>query len=433
VSDGTFGLLVSIALVAVLAGLAHASRLPRTVKTLLVGAIFLRLIGAIARHTVIEEFYGGVGDARFYFNTAREYALRFAQWDFSPFYDAMLWTRTSLWGTQFVTYPASLVVWAIGPSYLGSFIFFSLFSFLGLCGFVIAFRRMYPHVPLWRYARWVWFFPALWFWPSSIGKESLLLMGTGLAVWGFVGRNGRVNWLLLGLGTFLVFAVRPPYAAVLFFAVTLAFWLPAPGGWTAKTVLQGIVILVIGYFGLQGSFQQMGVDGFDLGGIQNYMEANTALSEGGSQIEAVGPSITGVPMALVNILVRPFPWDVNNLMMAFAAVEIGFLWLVAYRRRRHLKYVLRNWRADRLLRLAVIFIPLYAVMLGLLLANLGIIARQRLFIFPFVFILFEAIPIVARRRPRPAVPRYGPHVRPVPEVYPGRVQPPPPRWPVQYR
>jgi hypothetical protein len=39
-----------------------------------------------------------------------------------------------------------------------------------------------------------------------------------------------------------------------------------------------------------------------------------------------------------------------------------------------------------------VFVVLYAVALGLMLTNLGIIARQRIFLFPFLFVLLQGVP-----------------------------------------
>lgn len=429
-SDAYFGLTVVFAIVLLCLTFAATSRAARVVRNLLLVAILLRVAGAVARHVVIYQFYNGVADAGVYFNYGLQYADRFLGGDFSPFHDVSQWMRPTIWGTQFVTYPTAFVVMLTGPTILGAFIVFSLLAFLGLVGFAVAFRRTFPHIPLARYARWIWLFPSLWFWPSSIGKESLIMFGLGLAVWGFIGKRGVINWPLLAAGTFMIFAVRPPLAAVWIFSCVVAHWLPARGGWTTKAVLQGIGILALGFVGMSYTFSQMGIDP-TFEGIQEYLETNAGAAEGNSAIEEVGPGISGIPMAIVNILMRPFIWEVGNLMMLFSALETLALWVIVIRRRRSLAYALRNWRANRLLRLAVIFIPLYSALIGMLFVNLGIIARQRVFIFPFLFAMLETAPAPPRPRPIPGAFRRGmvpgPAARPVvggPAMHP----PAPPAW-----
>jgi hypothetical protein len=86
-------------------------------------------------------------------------------------------------------------------------------------------------------------------------------------------------------------------------------------------------------------------------------------------------------------------------MMLFSAVEILGFWTIVWFRRDHFVNALRGWRSDRLLRLAIPFILMYAITLGMVVANLGIVARQRVFLFPFLFLLVEACP---RRQSLPA-------------------------------
>jgi hypothetical protein len=83
-------------------------------------------------------------------------------------------------------------------------------------------------------------------------------------------------------------------------------------------------------------------------------------------------------------------------MVLLASLEILGLWLLVVFRHRQLLKVLKNWRSDRLVRLAIVFIVLYAIPLGTLLVNVGIIARQRVFLFPFMFLLLEAAGSVGR-------------------------------------
>ena len=99
------------------------------------------------------------------------------------------------------------------------------------------------------------------------------------------------------------------------------------------------------------------------------------------------------PMALVNILFRPFPWEARNIQLAISSAEIWGFWALAWWRRRQIVASIKNWRVSKLVRVAIPFIIIYSVLLGLLIANMGIIARQRIFLFPFLFLLFEAVPV----------------------------------------
>jgi hypothetical protein len=130
----------------------------------------------------------------------------------------------------------------------------------------------------------------------------------------------------------------------------------------------------------------------------------------------------GLPVAIINVLFRPFPWEAGNIMMVMSSLEIVFLWGLLLVRRRQLLESLRGWRTSRLLCLAGAFILVYSISFGMTVSNLGIIARQRIFVFPFLFVFLEAMVPATRGIPR----RFGSvPVRPPASAGPGG-----PRWPV---
>lgn len=402
-------LIAVLALPCLVGALVLSSGLPKSVKILICLGLAFRIGGAFTRYWVLFEYYGA-GDAIDYYKRGVEYAIRFREGDFSPLFDSSGWRGGKWYGTQFLRFVSAGVMTFIGTSppkpivgvsVFSEFVVFSLLAFAGLVGFAIAFRRAYPHVPWPRYLRWIWLFPSLWFWPSSVGKEAILLLGLGLAVMGFIGRKNRVNWLLLGAGMFVVFGVRPQVAAVLLMSMVVGQWLSLGGRWTTSRVSQGVVILAVGLMGVWYSMRSVGMEEFDVEGVADYVEANNAReTAGNTSIDAVGVGWTGLPLASINVLFRPLPWEATNIMVLFSSLEILGLWAIVFYRRRNLMRSLRNWRSDRFVSLAIVFILMYSASLGMMLVNLGIIARQRIFLFPFVFLLIEAQSRVSRERVR---------------------------------
>lgn len=398
-----------MALTFLVGALVMSSRLPKSVKILICLALAFRVGGAFVRYWVVFEYYGA-GDAIQYFNRGLEYADSFREFDFSPLLESTYWRGGTWYGTQFLRFVSAGVLLFIsppsaargpGPLILSEFVVFSLLAFVGLVGFAVAFRRAYPHVPWSRYLRWIWFFPSLWFWPASVGKEAILMLGLGVAVFGFIGRNGRVNWPLLAGGMFVVFGVRPQFAAVLFMSMILSQWLFGGGRWTFSRVLQGVLVLAVGILGVWYSMRSAGMEEFDVEGVANYIEIDPAReTDRGTNIDAVSVGWKGLPIAAVNILFRPLPWEGTNILALFSSMEILGLWAIVFYRRRNLVRSLRNWRSDRFRILAITFILIYSVSLGLMLVNLGIIARQRVFLFPFLFLLIESEPGRVRDRVR---------------------------------
>jgi hypothetical protein len=386
------------ALVVALIGLVLHSPLPRPLRLLLSVALLLRLVGATARYLVLFHFYGGVGDAVIYYREGLLFADHFRALDLSPIWDQTLWRATTWWGTQFVVFPSGIILSLLGSSILGEFVAFSLLAFAGLVAFAVAFHRSFPHVPLTRYGRWLWLFPSLWFWPSSVGKEALIMCGLGLAVAGFVGKHGRIRWLLLVAGAALVFAVRPQVVAVLVFAFILAQWLGLGERWTIGRVVQALLIFAVGVMAIRHSLSMLGVGSFDVEGVQSYVASEPARrTGGGSAFTGVDVGLRGVPFAMLNVLVRPFPWEAGNAMVLLSSVEVAGFWALVCFRRRALFQSVRYCRSSRLLRVCVPMVLLYSAMLGMTVANFGILARQRIFLFPFLFALLEAVPLVVSR------------------------------------
>lgn len=406
------GFFVVVGLLILAAVVILQSPLPRPLRVLLVVALLLRIVGAVARFLVLVEYYGGMGDAVGYFREGIEMAPYFQSLDFSPITDPQFWFNQRWWGTTSMYWFSGAVIAVLGTTMLGEFLVFSLLSFLGLGCFVVAFKRSFPSVPITKYARWVWLFPSLWFWPSSVGKEAVVLFGLGMATMGFVGRKGRIHWIPLAIGVGLVFLIRPQFAALFLAVAILSYWLGLGGKWTGGRTMQGIFIAAASIAVILVGLRTSGMASFDLEGVQEYVEAEPGRDiGGGSGITAptVGP--VGLGWAFVNVLARPFPWEAGSIAMMASSLELMGLWILVAFRFRRMKRVLAGWRSSRLLRLAAAFIFAYSVSLGMMAANLGILARQRIFVFPFIFVFFEAVAPAAQRVSRrfhPAMPRVDP-------------------------
>jgi hypothetical protein len=399
VPSDVIGLLFILALVFATLGVLLFAPIPRILKAVFFAGAALRVAGALARYGVLMGPYRGIGDAVKYYQHGLAYADRFRAFDFSPIWDSSQWTSHTWWGTQFMSFPSGFVLAVIGPTLVGEFIVFSLFAFLGLLCFIVAFQRAFPGASIARYAVWLLLFPSLWFWPSSVGKESITLLGLGLATLGFVGKRGRMRLIPLLLGLVIVFSIRPQVAALLVLGIVLAQWLALRGRWSFGRALQGLPLVALGLTVVWYSGRQVGIGSFDAEGLQSYVALDPARRlGGGSAIGAVSAGWSGAPMAVVNVLLRPFPWEADNAMMLLSSAEIAGLWLLLWWRRRNVIAAMRQWHSSRFIALTLAFVMFYSVALGMMLSNLAIIARQRVFLFPFLFLLMEAVPAVRRAR-----------------------------------
>lgn len=390
-----FGLVLSLGL-AVVGGFSNRPVFKHLSRLLALG-LAVRVFGSLARYQVIFDFYHGLGDAAGYYHEGLEIARRIWSFDFS-FIGEMAGLRGTLWGTPFLRVVSGFVVSVIGPTIRGEFLMFSLFAYTGLLFTAIAFARSRPNVPLGPYLAWLCLWPSLWFWPSSVGKEALIVLATGLVVYGYVGRDQVLRPLPLILGLAVAISVRPHFAAVLAVSLAAAYWLTRGRKWNLGTVVQAVLSAGLAVALMGQALTQLGVGDADLEGVREFVEYRSRLTEvGGSSIEAAGGhGALSIPLAMVNILLRPFPWEAHNVFALVSAMEITFFWFIAWRRREELKLCLRYWRSDRLLRFAIPFTLLYVLMIGLTFGNLGIISRQRIVIFPFLFLLLESAPLERR-------------------------------------
>lgn len=370
------------------------ARMPRRARQLFALAMGLHVIGAFFYYYLVESVYGG-GDYGGYFARGLDYADRLRKLDFSMFTNSDEWIGGRWWGTQFVTFPAGIVTAFTGANLLAISVVFSVLAFVGLIAIAIAFQRSFPTVPLRRYAVWIWLFPSLWFWPATLGKDALVLLGLGATILGFVGMKRRLRWPLMATGMFIVFGVRPQVAAVVALSMLMGYWVERVSGWARKNSFQGIGLALAGLWLIQTAMGNV-AGGSNLDTVYDYVEIRAqSAAIGGTNTGDIAPGWQGIPSGIINILLRPFPWEGRSSTAFFASLETYALWAIAIRKRGNIVRAFRNWRSNRLLSFAFLFTILYTVALGMQVVNLGIIARQRIFIFPFLFLMFEAVPKLA--------------------------------------
>ncbi len=396
--------LVSLAALGATAASGASPRL-QIIRNLLIAGVLMRIVGVIARYTMIFDLYDGGSDAVGYFEAGRIISEYFSALDFSIVGSGQWGERE--WGTQAVRYATGIVLTFVGPSMRGAFLVFSLAAFVGLACTVVAYGRAGRTTAMPQAAILLFFWPTLWFWPSSIGKEALLLLAIGLVTLGYVGRSERIHWVPMAAGFALALAIRPHLAGVLAVATCVAEWTSRE--WTFRRVVQSLAASAVALWLMTSALDLMGLGGADLDAVQAFVvQAGQQTNQGGSSFDR-GDMATAIPMAFVNILFRPFITEANSPMALVSSLEMLLFWALAIRNVFHLKSMLQGWRGNRLLRFAVPFALLYVLMIGLTFQNFGIIARQRALVMPALLLLFAAAPAAGVRRvivtrPRPSAP-----------------------------
>ncbi len=349
-------------------------------RVLLIFGLALRVIGAMLYLSVIGSYYGG-GDYLLYFRDGSQFANSAAglQTALDPDY----WLAGRWWGTPFVSRVTGVLFMVFGTSLPLAFLAFSLIGYGGIVALWLAFRRAFPNEASERYLAWIVLFPSLWFWPAALGKDALVLCGIGIATLGFVGRRGYARGVPLAGGLFLVFMVRPQVAAVFAFSAVAADWLASLSRMSLLRSLQGIAFVGGAVSVAILASGALSVDLFRTDEVELYMQVRAGASNiGGS---AMGADAVRFWLAPINVLFRPFPWEVSGATETMAAAEVVGLWGLAWLNRRGIRRFVADHRGDSLCWLAVVFIVLYATALGMSIGNVGIIARQRVHIIPFLF------------------------------------------------
>lgn len=390
---GAIGLLAALIFAAAGAAILKRRPVPPPAKRLFVAGLFLRVAGALAYLYVIGAMYGG-GDYFMYYDLGIGYAKALWSGDYDYFLNIFELSRW--WGTAFTIWLTGWVLAFFGPTLPGAFIVFALAGFVGVLSLGYSFARAFPAADWRRYFAFIMFFPSLWFWPAALGKDAVVLCGIGVATLGFVGRRNHIRWQLMAFGVFLVFVIRPQVAATLVFAVIAGQWLGTLKKWSAKSTLQAVFLLGVGTAVISMSGGALGVDLFNTEEVELYLMSRGSVSSiGGSAIQSAD---TAAPwLAPINTLFRPFPWEARGITAMLAAIEVIVLWGMAWYRRRAIAGFVRAYKKSRVFWMAVAFVLVYATALGMSLGNIGIIARQRVHILPFIFMFIAGLPKVPKR------------------------------------
>jgi hypothetical protein len=404
--DQYAAVIIAMVLLAVTVPLArHAARVEAwpSLTWLLMGTVVLKLGGALARYAVAYGVYGGVADASTYTSVAMN--------NYRAFRHLHLFMPNTGVRHGLVPFIDTIVYAIAGPTELGVFLVFSWISFVGTYLFYRAFRIAYPDGDGRRYLVLVFFLPSLLYWPSSLGKEGWMVFALGLASYGLAralaGRVGGYAALVAGVAAMVL--VRPHLALIFLPAAIIAFLLrrTTPGRRRPIGRLVGIGVLVLSSLLVVGKAQSyFGINNLDVQSVTQQLTTTRDQTAIGNS--AFNPpnsrSPIGYPEAVVTVLFRPFPFEAHSVTVLISSGEGLVLLMVtigSWRRLRRLPSAL--WRNPY-----VVFALVYSALFVLAFANFanfGILARERVQMFP-MFLVLLAIP-AGEAGPRPRRPKAG--------------------------
>jgi hypothetical protein len=366
---------------------------------LLMLALCLKLFGSLVRYWVAIYVYDGFADALMYHDVGTNLAMRFRGGDFSTGLD-------SLSSTDFIRFFTGLVYTVTGSSVYAGFLLYSWLGFWGMFYLYRAFVIAVPEGNRRSYARLLFFLPSMLYWPSSIGKEAWMLFCLGLAAFGtarlLTGRPWR-GLALAGTALWLGALVRPHVTGMAALALVAAYLVARPPrrlGALGPVVKLFALIALLAVAGLllgkaSSYLLEKGIDPQD--GVSNVLgESARRTGQGGSSFNA--PTAIGspakLPLAVVTILFRPFPFEAHSAQVAVTALESTLLLCLTVARRRGVWQALRHPRRRPYVAFVVVYSLLFVFAFSSI-ANFGILARERTQVLPF-FLVLLAVPAVRR-------------------------------------
>jgi len=394
--------LVTCALVAIVAALVLPKAVARDGKLsvpFVATALALHLVGSLFRYFIIQTVYHGVADANGYYGAGKVFAPMFRSLQFPAL-------KAPYFGTPFVNWSTGILFAIIGTSMLGGFVVHSALAFVGGWYFYKAFRVAFPAGDARLFAWLVFFLPSMWYWPSSLGKDSLVVTFLGLAAYGFAHLFRGVLFrgvLPAAIGVAGAFMIRPPIATALMVAAAAAFILrPTRGRSPQVTVLTWLVtvpiLALIAFYTVTHTAAWLGssnaIDAFQ---ENRLIQFHTGLS-GSNFTPPNALSPLGFPVAVITTTFRPFPWEAGGLFPTLTSLEGVLVGVLIVSRRREILRGLRQWRSNGMVLFAVAaFLGLSVILSSL--ANFGLLARERTQVLPFLFMLICMV-----KKPRRAPP-----------------------------
>lgn len=383
------------------------------IVTVLLWAFGFKMVFTMIRYFFIAVVYGDNGDAGLYSSGG---AILMEMYRHGNFVLEVPQLASRGAETNRIAVIVGLVYMITGVSrYAASFVFGWL-CFLGQLLMYRAFRRAVPLGDSRRYAMLLFFLPSLLFWPSSLGKEAVMVFSIGVASYGaalLLCEKIRIS----GLGIFLLgvsglFFVRPHMALIAIVSLALAGAVSAVSGFSSQRdkrasakpfairMLALLVLLGASAFATTQVGKVLGTgEGPErdqgLTGVLERTKGQTA--EGGSVFEpSAVTSPIDLPAAAVTVLFRPFPWEAHSLNSVIASGEgVLLVGLLVVGRRRLLTWAKALTRSPYLVY-CLVFTLTFIIAFSYI-ANFGILARQRTQMLPLMLTAI-AMPVLTRTR-----------------------------------
>ncbi|WP_462252244.1 hypothetical protein [Ekhidna sp.] len=383
-------------------------------KKFFLPALWGKYVGAIGLGLIYQLYYGG-GDTFNYWNNACVIIDRIIEDPLSGFsliYDpesnpsnflllSKLWLFQSDSAFAMVRITTILGLFSF-RSYAGASIILSSFVFLSSWLMYSSLTRIYSKATN-SLACAILFLPSIIFWGSGILKDSVVLGCVFIIIWVFIDffefKKVRPHKIIL-----LVFSLYIVYLVKIYVLITLmpsiVFWLylkniNAIRSLAVKLLIAPILVILfisISYFvalkigegnsrySLEEIPKWSQITAYDIA-YWTGKDAGSTYSLGDH--DGTWNSMLRIaPNAIITSIFRPYPWEVNNILMAFSSIE-SFVFLLLY-----LTLVIKSkwnilwFKNHSILSFFILFTIVFGFAVGSSTFNFGSMVRYRIPMLP---------------------------------------------------
>jgi hypothetical protein len=359
----------------------------------------LLLTGLVLRFAFAYDRLTHAVDAGVYHSEGVRLARYYRAFDFGVSTDA------PVPGTGAMRAISGMVHVLVFDDFFASFLLLTWLSFLGAWFFYRAFEISIDDGDRYRYARLVLLWPTMCFWPSSLGKDAWMVFTIGVATYGAARVFKRMGggYLLMGSGLFAASFVRPHVALLGLIAFAVALLVGrrhnVRGSVTPSVIAKGVglvLVIIIGSVLISRTQKLLGVEDFSSASITTATASVTKQTTvGTSSFTPANPRTPqGFVVAAATVLFRPFPIEAHGSEQLFTSIEGMVLAAITVLSVRRLLTVPRRLRAQPYITFALASVLLWILAFGVI-ANFGILARERTQMLPYYFVLLSVAPSVA--------------------------------------
>lgn len=224
-------------------------------------------------------------------------------------------------------------------------------------------------------------FPSLHLWTSFVGKEAILFSLMSLIFYRIISKK---NWWFTALFFIPIVLIRPHTAAMILAAAVLSFLLTYPTRWWNKLIV-AICGLLIGIAAIYSLLYTANFQNIDISAIKQYIQAHhTVFKDTPSYVPMEEYSI---PWQLFTFYFRPIAAESLDLLGWFYGLEnmvfLGLFLIWSY-------FLILNYKVIKFSFLQIFIFVLalvYALVYAQLYSNFGIIARTKILVTPFIYII----------------------------------------------